>query len=62
MASQASILKHPIHPMLIPFPIALWIFSFVCDVIRHGGMPTFAQSIPIHVVDGKLVKNILMAQ
>ena len=37
MASPASVLKHPIHPMLIPFPIALWIFSFVCDVIYALG-------------------------
>jgi len=33
MASPASIQKHPIHPMLVPFPIALWIFSFVCDLV-----------------------------
>jgi uncharacterized membrane protein len=25
--------KHPVHPMIIPFPIALWIFSLVADVI-----------------------------
>jgi uncharacterized membrane protein len=25
--------RHPVHPMLIPFPIALWIFSLVADVI-----------------------------
>ena len=37
MASPASIQKHPIHPMLIPFPIALWIFSLVCDVIYAMG-------------------------
>jgi uncharacterized membrane protein len=37
MASPASFLKHPIHPMLIPFPIALWIFSFLCDVIHALG-------------------------
>lgn len=37
MASPASIQKHPIHPMLIPFPIALWIFSFACDVIYAMG-------------------------
>src|SRR6185295_15598947 len=29
----ASIKKHPLHPMLVPFPIALWIFSLVCDLI-----------------------------
>ena len=33
MASPASIGGHPIHPMIIPFPIALWVFSLVADVI-----------------------------
>ena len=33
MASRASIYRHPIHPMLVVFPIGLWIFSFVCDVV-----------------------------
>jgi uncharacterized membrane protein len=30
--STASIAGHPIHPMLIPFPIAFFIGAFVCDV------------------------------
>ena len=33
MASPASIGGHPIHPMIIPFPIALWVFSLVADVV-----------------------------
>jgi uncharacterized membrane protein len=33
MASPASIAGHPIHPMIIPFPIALWVFSLVADVV-----------------------------
>lgn len=33
MASPASIGGHPIHPMLIPFPIGLWIFSLIADLI-----------------------------
>lgn len=33
MASPASIGGHPIHPMIIPFPIALWVFSLVADLI-----------------------------
>ena len=43
MSSPASIAKHPIHPMLIPFPIALWIFSFVCDLVYAflGGSPVW---------------------
>jgi uncharacterized membrane protein len=30
--SRASIAGHPIHPMLIPFPIAFFIGAFVCDI------------------------------
>lgn len=33
MSSPAKIMGHPIHPMLIPFPIALWVFSLVADLI-----------------------------
>ncbi len=33
MRSPASIAKHPIHPMLVNFPIGLWIFSLICDLI-----------------------------
>jgi uncharacterized membrane protein len=35
MASKASIGGHPVHPMLIPFPIALWSTSFAADVIFY---------------------------
>jgi uncharacterized membrane protein len=31
--STASIAGHPIHPMLIPFPIAFFIATFVCDLV-----------------------------
>jgi uncharacterized membrane protein len=33
MQTPASIRNHPIHPMLIAFPIGLWVFSLICDVI-----------------------------
>jgi len=33
MASTASAGGHPVHPMLIPFPIALWIFSLIADLV-----------------------------
>ncbi len=35
MASKASIGGHPVHPILIPFPIALWSTSFASDVIFY---------------------------
>src|ERR1051326_2739583 len=37
MASPASINKHPIHPMFIVFPVGLWIFSLIADLIFVGG-------------------------
>ncbi len=30
--STASIAGHPLHPMLIPFPIAFFVAAFVCDL------------------------------
>lgn len=35
MRTKASIAGHPIHPMLIPFPLALWVTSFVVDVLFY---------------------------
>src|SRR5882672_8079359 len=37
MSSPASIAKHPIHPMLVAFPIGLWVFSFLCDLVYLFG-------------------------
>jgi uncharacterized membrane protein len=31
--STANIAGHPIHPMLIPFPIAFFVGAFVCDLV-----------------------------
>lgn len=39
MHTPASIARHPIHPMLVPIPIGLWIFSFVGDLFYLGGSP-----------------------
>jgi uncharacterized membrane protein len=35
MQSKARIGGHPIHPMLIPFPLALWTTSFATDVLFY---------------------------
>jgi uncharacterized membrane protein len=33
MRSKASIKNHPIHPILVGFPIAMWVGGFVFDLI-----------------------------
>src|SRR5215813_100269 len=35
--TPASVDKHPLHPILVAFPIGLWIFSLVCDLIHQFG-------------------------
>ena len=35
--STARIGDHPIHPMLIPFPIVCFILTFICDVLYSRG-------------------------
>lgn len=37
MRAAASIARHPIHPMLVPIPIGLWLFSLVCDLVYRLG-------------------------
>ena len=44
MRTPASIYNHPIHPMLIVFPIGLWIFSLICDLVRLAGASSDAWS------------------
>jgi uncharacterized membrane protein len=34
--STAQIAGHPIHPMLIPFPVAFFVGAFVCDLALWG--------------------------
>jgi uncharacterized membrane protein len=43
IATTAKIAAHPIHPMLIPFPIALLVATFVCDLIFGGPAMTSGQ-------------------
>jgi uncharacterized membrane protein len=37
MESPASVANHPLHPILVPLPIGLWVFSLACDLIYAVG-------------------------
>ena len=42
MINRAQLAQHPIHPMLVPFPIGLWVFSLASDVaFRLGAGPVW---------------------
>ena len=62
MKSKASISGHPIHPMLIPFPIALWIFSLASDLIYLFGFggPVW-KDIALYTMVGGIVGGVAAA-
>jgi len=62
MSSPASIHKHPIHPMLVVFPIGLWIFSLICDVIYHAGNQNlFWKGVAFYTMLGGVIGALLAA-
>lgn len=38
MRTPASIKGHPIHAMLVAFPVGLLVFSFICDLLLLAGL------------------------
>ncbi|HWP59443.1 MAG TPA: DUF2231 domain-containing protein [Candidatus Acidoferrales bacterium] len=55
MAKPAVIADHPLHPMLIVFPVGLWIFSFVSDLIAIlGGGPIWSR-VAFYTMAGGLI-------
>jgi uncharacterized membrane protein len=61
MASPASIARHPIHPMLIVFPIGLWIFSLIADLIYIGTDTAIWNDIAFYTMAGGIVGALLAA-
>ena len=62
MASPASIGGHPIHPMIIPFPIALWVFSFVADLVYlWRGNPIWKDWIAFYTLLGGIIMAAVAA-
>lgn len=56
MASRASIGGHPIHPMLIPFPIGLLVFSLIADLIYlWRGNPVWENYLAFYTLLGGII-------
>src|SRR4030095_7931526 len=62
METRASVAEPPIHPMLIPFPIALWIFSLASDLIYLFGFggPVW-KDIALYTMVGGIVGGVAAA-
>src|SRR5690349_21430282 len=62
MRTPANIARHPIHPMLVPLPIGLWVFSFVCDIIaRFAADPASWNTVALYTMAGGIVGALAAA-
>jgi uncharacterized membrane protein len=62
MSSPASIGGHPIHPAIIPFPIALWVFSFVADLVYlWRGNPVWKDYIAFYTLLAGIIGGAVAA-
>jgi uncharacterized membrane protein len=62
MRTPATIAKHPLHPMLIVFPVGLWLFSLVCDIaVLSGATSPGWQTAAFYTMAGGLVGALVAA-
>lgn len=61
MRSTASFAKHPIHPMLVPLPIGLWIFSLVCEIASVVQTEAIWGALAWYTMAGGVVGALLAA-
>ena len=59
--STAKIAGHPIHPMLIPFPIAFLIATLVSDIVFWRGAVAFWAVASVYLLGAALVMAALAA-
>jgi uncharacterized membrane protein len=62
METRATVAEHPVHPMLIPFPIALWIFSLASDLIYLFGFggPVW-KDVALYTMTGGIIGGLAAA-
>lgn len=61
MVSRASIAGHPIHPMLVPIPIGLFVFSLVADIAVYLGWVGAWPAVALYCIGGGIAGALLAA-
>jgi uncharacterized membrane protein len=61
MPTQASIRKHPIHPMVVGIPFGLWVFAVVADVVHMGGGGPAWKEVARYCIGGGIVGALVAA-
>jgi uncharacterized membrane protein len=61
MITRASVAGHPIHPMLVPLAIGLWIFSLVCDIVFFSKGTVIWSTLALYTIAGGIIGALLAA-
>src|SRR5262245_26894558 len=61
MSTPVSISKHPLHPMLVVFPIGLWVFSLISDFVFLVGRDARWNDVAFYTMAGGLIGALLAA-
>ncbi|PZR57022.1 MAG: hypothetical protein DLM50_06795 [Candidatus Meridianibacter frigidus] len=61
MQGKATIAGHPIHPMLVPFPIAFFVGALVSDIISHWGDSVFWPRMSVVLIGLGIIGALLSA-
>jgi len=59
--STAQIAGHPIHPMLVPFPIAFFTATLVCDLVYRQNADPFWFTATQYLLAGGIVMALVAA-
>jgi uncharacterized membrane protein len=59
--STAKIARHPLHPMLIPFPVAFLVATFVCDLLFWNSGNTAWSTASLYLLGAALIMAALAA-
>jgi len=61
MKNLTRIGRHPIHPMLVPLPIGLWVFSLVADILFRASGNAVWSSVAYYTMAGGIIGALLAA-
>lgn len=61
VSTTAKIGSHPIHPMLVPFPIALLVATFVCDLMYWSNGRPFWAEMAFWLLGGAIIMSAAAA-
>lgn len=61
MKSTVNVAKHPVHAMLVPLPIGLWIFSLVCDIIFYATGLGIWNTVAVYCMAAGVIGALLAA-